>query len=86
MNRSQASRFSTDIRAELSDRDFCQTLYLSIKDIGTRTFKDASFQYIDGWLFIWTQNESFYVKEKELGDFVCIDTLTMPVYNLTTNV
>lgn len=76
----QANRFLSDIRSRLVDEDYCQTVYISIKNVGNRSFKDACCQSLEGWLFIFTKDESFCVLEKDLGDFVCADITTMPTY------
>lgn len=82
MTSTQAGCFVNDIRSNLRDGDYCQTIYISIRDVGTKAFENACCQSIEGWLFIWTKDESFYVREKNLGDLVCVDTTTMPAYTL----
>jgi hypothetical protein len=82
MTPTQAHRFLGDIRSNLTISDYCQTIYISIREVGTKSFDNACYQSLEGWLFIWTKDDAFCVPEKELGDFVCIDTLTMPTYSL----
>jgi len=78
----QANRFLSDIRSRLVDEDYCQTVYISIKNVGNRSFKDACCQSLEGWLFVWTKDDSFCVRESKLGDFICVDVTTMPSYAL----
>lgn len=73
MNKTTAKNFSEDIRKQLTVDCFSDTIYLSIRNVGTRAFKNCKCDRIDGWLFIWTGEENFYVEETELGDFVFID-------------
>jgi hypothetical protein len=80
MTSKQANRFLSDIRLGLSESDYCQTIYISIRGVGTRSFTNACCQSLEGWLFIFTKDESFCVLEKDLGDFVCADITTMPTY------
>lgn len=80
MTQKQAYRFLDDVKRDLDQDDCVQTVYLSIKGIGTKVFRNASYQFLDGWLFIVTTTESFCVKKCDLGDFICIDTDTMPIY------
>ena len=82
MTQRQASRFLDDVKRDLDSKDYIQTLYLSIKNIGTKIFRNATFQLLDGWLFIITPDESFCIREKDLGDFICIDMDNMPIYDL----
>lgn len=83
MTPKQANLFLSDIQSELIPTDYCQNIYVSIRDIGTRSFVNAHCQSIDGWLFICTKTESFCVQEKNLGDYVCVDTVTMPTYTIS---
>lgn len=82
MTPKQANLFLSDIRSELTDADYCQNIYISLREIGTKSFKNACCQSIDGWLFVCTKIDSFCVQEKNLGDFVCVDTVTMPTYTI----
>ena len=80
MTKVQANRFLLDIRSKLDAEDYYQTVYISIRNVGNRSFKDACCQSLEGWLFVWTKGDSFCVLEKDLGDFVCADITTMPTY------
>jgi hypothetical protein len=74
MTRKQAQNFSEDIKSELGDEDYYDDIYLSIKNVGTKMFKKCCYDQIDGWLFIWTQSDTFVAKESEIGDFVIVDS------------
>jgi hypothetical protein len=73
MNLKEARNFSEDARKELDSYSFTDDVYLSIKNVGTKAFRHCSYDQLDGWLFIWTPTESFFVKESEMGDFLIID-------------
>lgn len=69
-----ANHFLLDTRRDIRDTDLNgQNVYLSIKGIGTKVFHDATSQIIDGWLFIWSREETFCVSMEEVGDLVCIN-------------
>ena len=72
MTRKQAQHLMYDWGNELLPTDFCETVYLSIKGIGTKTFKDCCYHDSEGYIFIWTKEESIMIKKKDLGDFVSI--------------
>lgn len=68
----------------LTSQDFCDTLYLSIKNVGTKTFRSCSFHQEDDYLFIWTKNENFLLNRREIGDFIAAPNPTEAI--LTTKV
>ena len=74
MNSRDAQRFSDDIRKELDENSFVDNIYMSVKHVGTKVFRNCKCDQIDGWIFIWTQTETYTVKESDMGDFVIIDT------------
>lgn len=74
MNRLNANKLMIDLGKELSEDTFVDNIYLSIRNVGTKVFKKCKFERLEGWIFIWTQDDSFCVKEKDLGDFLVIDT------------
>jgi hypothetical protein len=73
MNAKEAQNFSVDILKELDDTSFSDSLYFSIRNVGTKVFRQCKYDQIEGWLFIWTKQEVFFMKESDLGDFVVID-------------
>jgi hypothetical protein len=79
MTKKQAENFCLDIASNLTDEDFTDTLYISIKNKGTKVFANCKYERVDGWLFFWSKNETYYVKEKELGDFIVVDANMSPV-------
>lgn len=72
MTRKQATQLMKDWGKNLLPEDFCETLYISIKGIGAKTFKSCSYHEQDNYIFIWTKQDKFLVNKKELGDFVAI--------------
>lgn len=72
MTRNQAQRLMQDIEKSLTQEDFCEDIYLSIKDVGTKTFKRCAYHEIDGYTFIWTEQERYLISRKEIGDHVII--------------
>lgn len=73
MTRNQALQLQRDWGKDLESRDYSETLYLSIKGIGAKTFKNCCHHEHEGYIFIWTKEESFLVSKKELGDFVMVE-------------
>ena len=62
-----------DLGKEIRDDSYVDNIYLSIRDVGTKVFKNCVFFVEDGWMFIWTREESFCIREKDMGDFLVID-------------
>lgn len=72
MTNKQALQLQKDWGENLTDEDFHETLYMSIKGVGAKTFKSCSYHEQDDYVFIWTREESFLINRKELGDFVIV--------------
>lgn len=72
MTHKQALRLQEDWGKDLEPKDFNETLYVSIKGIGTKVLKNCFFHEDGNYMFIWTKNESFLLNRKELGDFVMV--------------
>lgn len=72
MTRKQAERLMEDISQELTVLDFCEDIYLSIKDVGSKVFKKCAYHEAEGYTFIWTENEKYLISKKEIGDHVII--------------
>jgi len=72
MTRSQALRLQEDWGSNITPEDFHETLYLSIKGIGSKIFKNCCYHEQDNYMFIWTKEESFLLDKKDLGDFVAV--------------
>lgn len=73
MTRSQALKLKDDIGKTIEDADFCDEVYLSIKGVGAKVFKDCNLYEIEGWIFIWTREESFAFCRKDIGDFLMLE-------------
>lgn len=63
----------------LIPQDFCETLYLSIKGVGAKTFKSCSFHQEENYLFIWTKTDSFLINRREVGDFIAVPNPTQTI-------
>ena len=70
----------------LIEEDFSSTLYVSVKDVGTTTFKNCCFHEQENYLFIWTKNESFLLNRKNLGDVVIVSDPTQPLLSKSKGV
>ena len=81
MTHQQATDLMLDWGKNLLPVDFCETLYLSIRGVGTKTFKSCSFHQEDDYLFIWTKTENYLLNRNEIGDFVAVSN---PVETILT--
>ena len=72
MNLSQANNLQKDISKDISECDFVNDIYLTVKGIGTKVFRDCAFHETDDWIFIWTTSESFLINRKKIGDHVLV--------------
>ena len=70
MTMKQAHNLMIDLRKSLLLRDYCEDIYLSIKNVGTKVFNSCAYFETKSCLFIWTIDESFVFNKKEVGDFV----------------
>lgn len=73
MTAKQAGNFCLDIHKTLTDEDYNNSVYISIKGVGTSIIKNCTYQISEGWIFFWTKNNSKYIRESEIGDFVIVD-------------
>ena len=72
MTKTQAQRLMIDLGKNLIHDDYCEDLYISINNIGTKTFKNCSYYECEGYTFIWTCTEKFLLSKKEIGEYVLI--------------
>ena len=72
MTKKQAYDLKKDIESNIQDSDYTEDLYITIRGIGTKVIKSCTYLDVDGWIFIWTQCESYVFKAKDLGDFLII--------------
>jgi hypothetical protein len=72
MTKTQAQRLMEDLGKNLIHDDYCEDLYISINNIGTKTFKNCSYYECEGYTFIWTCTEKFLLSKKEIGEYVLI--------------
>lgn len=73
MTQKQAEYLLQDWGGNLLPEDYCETIYLSVKGVGTKTFRQCCYHDAGDYVFIWTKEESFKAKKKDLGDFVMSD-------------
>lgn len=84
MTRKQADRLQMDIGKSISPEDFIEDIYISIKGVGTKTFRKCVYHEVDNWIFIWTEDDSYIFNKKDLGDCVIIP-LSASTFTLSTN-
>lgn len=72
MNRLTATNLMQDIEKNIDPSMMIDDIYLSIKDVGTKIFRQCTYHEDNEWLFIWTTDDSFMVKKSDLGDFVMV--------------
>lgn len=72
MTRKQAQRLMEDLEKNLIHDDYCEDLYVSIKNVGTKVFKNCAYYECEGYTFIWTCTEKFLLSKKEIGEYVLI--------------
>jgi hypothetical protein len=72
MTRNQAQKLMDDLSDNITEKDYIDDIYLSIKGVGTQVFRNCSYFEADEFTFIWTKNERFLISRKEIGDYVVI--------------
>lgn len=72
MNRKQAENLLVDLRKSMELRDYCEDVYLSIRGVGTKTFKSCAYFETETWLFLWTIDDSFVLDKRDVGDLVFV--------------
>lgn len=70
MTRKQAERLKEDLEKSITLDDYVEDLYISIKDIGSKVFRNCVYLEVEGWIFIWTHEESYVVLKKDIGECV----------------
>ena len=74
MTTKQAQFLLKDWGSNLIPEDYCETIRLSIKGVGTKIFNECCYHDSDDYIFIWTKTDSFVIKKKDLGEFVSISS------------
>ena len=72
MTEKQAHLLLEDWSCAIQEKDFCENIYVSIKNVGTKVFKKCCYHDVENYIFIWTREDTFLIDKKELGDFVII--------------
>ncbi len=70
MTKKQAERLKEDLEKSITLDDYVEDLYISIKDIGSKVFRNCVYLEAEGWIFIWTHEESYVVRKKDIGECV----------------
>jgi hypothetical protein len=70
MTKKQAELLKQDLEKSITLDDYVEDLYISIKDIGSKVFKNCVYLEAEGWLFIWTYEESYLVRKKDIGECI----------------
>lgn len=81
MTRRQAERLKEDLEKSITLDDYIEDLYISIKDIGSKVFRNCVYLEVEGWLFIWTKDESYMVRKKDIGDCLIAPASFYAVFN-----
>ena len=82
MTKKQAQSLMKDLSKNLIHDDYCENLYVSINNVGTKTFKNCAYYQCEEYTFIWTIEENFFISKKEVGDFVLISKNTETMVKL----
>jgi hypothetical protein len=82
MTKKQAQFLMEDLGKSLSLSDYTENVYMSIRGVGTKVFRQCAFFEADGYTFIWTMNDKFLINNKELGDFVVVPLTHQTVVSL----
>lgn len=72
MTRNQAHNLMHDLGKNLIPQDYAENIYISIKNVGTKVFRNCAYFEAEGYTFIWTRVENFLMDKKEMGDFVVV--------------
>lgn len=72
MTKSQAQRLMEDLGKNLVSSDYKDNVYISIKNVGTKIFRECAYHETDGYTFIWTKSERFIINKKEVGGYVVV--------------
>ena len=70
MTRKQAECLKKDLEKSITLEDYIEDLYISIKGIGSKVFKNCVYLEAEGWIFIWTKEESYILRKKDIGECV----------------
>lgn len=72
MTAKQAQYLLQDWGSNLGPTDFSESVYVSIRGVGTRVFRGCAYYEAENYLFVWTASESFCINKKDMGDLVII--------------
>lgn len=86
MTRGQAQRLMEDIGKSLTSLDYSEDVYLSIKGVGSKRFKECAYHVAENYTFIWTRDEKFLINKKDIAEHVIIphDTAMLPIIKKTS--
>jgi hypothetical protein len=70
MTKKQAYNLMEDLRKNLRAQDYCEDIYLRLKDEGEKIFKNCAYFESENWIFVWTLDNSFLFNYDDIGDLV----------------
>lgn len=84
MTRKQAESLKEDLEKSITLEDYIEDLYISINGIGSKVFRNCVYLEAEGWLFVWTKEESYMVRKKDIGDCVIAPASYYTTFTLNT--
>ena len=72
MTKVQATNLLEDWGKGLKPKDYDQHIYVSIRGVGSKVFRNCAYHETDGYTFIWTKQEKYILNKKEVGDFIIV--------------
>jgi hypothetical protein len=81
MTRKQAENLKADLEKTITLDDYVEDLYISINGVGSKVFKNCVYLEAEGWLFIWTYEESYMIRRKDIGECVIAPASFYTIFN-----
>jgi len=85
MTKKQAEHLKEDLEKSITLDDYVEDLYVSINGVGSKVFKNCVYLEVEGWLFIWTHEDSYMVRRKDIGDCVIAPASFYTTFNSSIN-
>jgi len=61
-----------DLGKTLESQDYSENIYVSINGVGTKILRNCAYHDADNYIFIWSEQEEYFLNKKEVGDFVIV--------------
>jgi hypothetical protein len=84
MTRKQAELLKIDLEKSITPEDYIEDLYVSINGVGAKIYRKCVYLDAEGWLFIWTADESYIFSKKDLKDTVVVPASYSTSFNFST--